>query len=263
MNYGSILGDVSYFYVSTADGIHQEVKNNLITKSVLKLLGIPHIGLRIRAGIIFNFLNPENKDVVLDAGCGMGLYLLTLAKKIYHGYGVDIDASKIKEATRLTKELSINNITFRNTDAVYLDFPDAFFDKIICSEVLEHVKEEQGLVKGFFRMLKNRGTMVISTTSLSKINREHENKFGHERIGYSLKQLKALFIDSGFSIEKILPYCLFFGKISWKINRGLLSKNLLNTISFYPLMLFASLDKFLSCNLESDCIGYIIKLKKE
>lgn len=262
MAYGSILSSLSSFQVSTADCIRKEIKNNFITKIAIRLLGIPHLGLRIRANTILKFLSPQKSDVVLDAGCGIGLYLLTLSSKIRRGFGVDTDLKKIREAERSVKELSIKNIFFFNTDATRLNFPDLFFDKIVCSEVLEHIDDDQKLINEFFRTLKHGGTLVISTPSLSRINFEHKEEFNHKRIGYSLEQLKKMLTNCDFYVEEILPYCLFFGKISWRLNRKILSKSILNALTFYPLMLFAYLDKFLSHNLSTDCIGYIIKLRK-
>lgn len=263
MAYGSVLSGVSNFSVSTADGIRKDIKNNLITSLALKLLGIPHIGLRLRAAAILKLLKPAKNNVVLDAGCGMGLCLLTIAKRIDKGYGVDIDVSKIKEAKRLARELDINNIAFEESDAVELNFPDAFFDKIICSEVLEHVRDDRKLIRVFFRMLKKGGTLIISTTSVSKVNQEHKERFSHERIGYDIEQLKGLLVDNGFCAENILLYGLSFGQISWRMNRGFFSNHILNVLSFYPLMLLASMDKLLPYRVNNDCIGYILKLKKK
>ena len=263
MVYGGILSKVSNFSVTTADGIAQKINNNFLTSAVIKLFGIPHMGLRMRVAAILKFLNLVKSDVILDAGCGMGLCLLTISKRMQQGYGVDIDVSKIKEAKRLARELNINNLKFEVLDAVGLSFADGFFDKIICSEVLEHVKEDRNLIKNFYRMLKKEGSLVISTTSLSAVNQEHKEKFEHERVGYSVEQLKSLFIDSGFSIEQILPYGVFFEQIAWKINRKLLSTPFLNILSFYPLLLFALLDKFVLSNLNANCIGYIIRLRKK
>lgn len=263
MAYGSVLSGVSNFSVSTADGINNYIKNNIITRLILNILGIPHIGLRLRAAEILRLLNPTENDVILDAGCGMGLCLLTIAKRIEKGYGVDIDVSKIKEAKRLAKELDINNITFEESDAVRLNFPDTFFDKIICSEVLEHVRDDRKLIGGFFRMLKKGGTLVISTTSVSKVNQEHKERFNHERVGYNIEQLKGLLVDNGFCTENILLYGLSFGQISWRMNRRFFSNHILNVLSFYPLMFLASMDKLLPYRVNNDCIGYILKLKKK
>ncbi len=263
MAYGNILADVSNFTVSTADGIRQELKNNFISKIAIKLLGIPHIGLRVRARLILKLLNPDKNDTILDAGCGPGICLLTLSKRIDRGYGVDIDGLKISEATRLTRELAISNIIFNVSDVTNLDFPVEFFDKIICSEVMEHVKDDKALVRGLFKILKKQGTLIISSTSLAQINQRHKDEFGHERVGYSAEQLKQLFTDSGFCIEQIFPYGLFFGQKSWRINRMFLSRKFINALCFYPLFVIAQLDNFLPYNLRSNCIGYIVKLRKE
>lgn len=262
MAYGSILSEVSGFTLLTADNIRKEVRNNFFTRIALKVFGIPHIGLRIRAREILKFLEPKSDDVILDAGCGMGLLLLTLGKKIGRGIGVDIDIEKIKEALRLKDELSLDNIEFYNVDAANLEFPESFFDKIVCSEVLEHIEDDRKVVNGFFRMLKPGGKLVISTTSLSEICRNHKDNFGHARAGYSPEELRAIFCDAGFRVEEMRPYCVQAGKIAWLINRMLLKFSFLNILLFYPLMVLAYFDRFVPSRLNKGCVGYIIKLRK-
>lgn len=48
-------------------------------------------------------------------------------------------------------ELSNSNITFATADATCLDFPEWFFDKIICSGVMEHIRDDHKLLQSFFR----------------------------------------------------------------------------------------------------------------
>jgi 23S rRNA (guanine745-N1)-methyltransferase len=50
---------------------------------------------------IAEFVSPSQSDVVLDAGCGDGFYLGTLARQAgFNGHGVDISASAIDAAAR-------------------------------------------------------------------------------------------------------------------------------------------------------------------
>ena len=47
-------------------------------------------------------------------------------------------------------------------DALRLPFNDACFDKVICSEVLEHVKDEEQGIRELVRVLKHSGSMAIT-----------------------------------------------------------------------------------------------------
>jgi SAM-dependent methyltransferase len=47
-------------------------------------------------------------------------------------------------------------------DALRLPFPDATFDRIICSEVLEHISDDAGAIAELTRVLKPGGTIAVT-----------------------------------------------------------------------------------------------------
>jgi SAM-dependent methyltransferase len=90
--------------------------------------------------------------------------------------------------------------------ACALPFPDQAFDAVICSEVLEHVPDHRAAARELARVLKPRGTAVVSVPayfpervcwSLSKSYRAMAG--GHVRI-YRERALKALLEEAGFHI---------------------------------------------------------------
>ena len=60
-------------------------------------------------------------------------------------------------------------------DALHLPFPDATFDRVICSEVLEHIPDDLGAMAELARVLKPGGTMAITVP-----------RFGPELINWAL-----------------------------------------------------------------------------
>ena len=60
-------------------------------------------------------------------------------------------------------------------DALHLPFPDAAFDRVICSEVLEHIPDDLGAMGELARVLKPGGTMAITVP-----------RFGPELINWAL-----------------------------------------------------------------------------
>lgn len=108
---------------------------------------------------------------VLDLGCGEGrhaiaVYLETGADVI----GVDLSAKDIETATSKLAEaaplrdasLTKGSCVFQTGDALNLAFPEASFDKVICSEVLEHIPDYQAVLSEINRVLKPDGMMAIS-----------------------------------------------------------------------------------------------------
>ena len=82
MPFGDVLSKFKEISLETADGCKFNLKNNFLSKIALRIVGIPHVELRIRARKIFSFLPKKGNNMkILDAGCGPGIYSLTLSKK--------------------------------------------------------------------------------------------------------------------------------------------------------------------------------------
>jgi ubiquinone/menaquinone biosynthesis C-methylase UbiE len=109
------------------------------------------------------FINSLNKDdQILDLGCGVGTSLLSISKKVKFVTGVDHDSASIEVATKKAKDLKINNISFQELDVNKgLPFKDRFFDGIICSDILEHLKKRSYILKEITRVLKPRGKLYL------------------------------------------------------------------------------------------------------
>ena len=84
----------------------------------------------------------------------------------------------------------------QQTDATRLPFADNSFDKIICSEVLEHIENYQGVLREINRVLKPEGILAISVprTWPEKVcwhlsSAYHQVEGGHIRI-FNARQLR-------------------------------------------------------------------------
>lgn len=89
---------------------------------------------------------------VLDVGCGRGLLVNILSRK-YKATGVDISISN---------SLSISNeFSFVEANVENLPFSDNAFDTIICTHVLEHVRNFNLALSELRRVAKKRIIIVI------------------------------------------------------------------------------------------------------
>jgi len=71
--------------------------------------------------------------------------------------GIDLSVDRIREASRKCFSAS-----FVRCDGAWLPFRNASFDKIICTEVLEHIRNDQIVVDEMDRVLRDYGTIGIS-----------------------------------------------------------------------------------------------------
>ncbi len=98
--------------------------------------------------------------MILDAGCGSGIYAKLLAEKGATVYGVDISEEMIKIAKEETPPAL--TITYSVGDVQKLQFNDASMDIILATYVLENVPDLQKTFQEFYRVLKPGGSFIAS-----------------------------------------------------------------------------------------------------
>lgn len=108
----------------------------------------------------------ENKPTrILDIGCGTG-YISNEIKKIYPKstiYGIDISLKALHIGKKKYK-----NINFKRADAEKkFSFKNKSFDLIISGEHIEHLKDPDTYLTEIYRILKDDGTLIITTPNLA------------------------------------------------------------------------------------------------
>jgi ubiquinone/menaquinone biosynthesis C-methylase UbiE len=115
----------------------------------------------------FKKLGLNNGDALLDVGCGEGRHVIhACLEHNVLGLGVDISLRDLTIASERFKPFSNYNphsiFSLQQTDATRLPFSDNSFDKIICSEVLEHIPDYVGVLQEIKRVLKPDGILALS-----------------------------------------------------------------------------------------------------
>jgi len=173
---------------------------------------------RRRVRTVFEWLNPTGGDLILDAGCGRGFYpnFIRHASSA-HIVGMELELPYLRIAQ---KQLAgKTGITLINGNIYHLPFPAAFFDKIILSEVLEHLPDDCGALISLARVLKPGGLIAVTVPNSNypfwwdPINKTLETLFNthvqrsvfagiganHQRL-YTADDLRAVVVHAGLEI---------------------------------------------------------------
>ncbi len=116
-----------------------------------------------RAEMVCNLAGDVSGKAVLDIGCQYGVFSFSLAERAAHVTGLDISRKWVDRCTREADSRGLENTTFLVADAQDLPFDDGAFDMAICTEVIEHVDYAGRLLQEIFRILKDRGVLVLGT----------------------------------------------------------------------------------------------------
>lgn len=210
----------------------------------LHLFGFPDLGGHMRYPQVMARLRPEPGQVLLDAGCGTGMYGLALSCEAgMRVYAVDLDEERIDRLKSVEDTLPCA-ISFSVMSVSALDFADQSFDRIICIEVLEHVPDDRRAVAELARVARPGARLVLSVpTSDRPVSEEERRSFdapkdlAHVRSGYRAEELRELLEHAGWQIHDIEPVFSFWEDRIYRGQRWfyLHGHPLLNVLTF-PLL---------------------------
>ena len=108
-------------------------------------------------------------DVILDFGCGEGIYSLPAAKiagKKGKVLALDKSISKIDELTRKARSVELENIeTVKTSGKLKVPFPDGYFDVVLLYDILHSyyfsLNEREELLEEMRRVLRAGGLLSV------------------------------------------------------------------------------------------------------
>ena len=207
----------------------------MIDKSLLvKIFGHPatliHHDLTVldRWLWIKNYLpKTNNKEALIDIGCGTGAFTIGASLRGYQALGLSWDDRNQKVATERAKICHASTATFEIQDVRFLhERKDLFgkFEVAICSENIEHILDDKKLLKDIVTCLKPGGCLLLTAPyyhlkAISDGDNGPWSKLedgGHVRRGYTKTMLQELSESVDLKIEQI-SFCTGF--FSQKITR--------------------------------------------
>jgi len=120
----------------------------------------------------YDWLGLEPGDRFLDLGCGFGRHAFEAARRGARVIALDSADTELKEVRNTFAAMAnageIDESCFVgtvNADATTLPFADASFDRVVASEVLEHIPDDARALSELTRVLRPGGTMAVTVPS--------------------------------------------------------------------------------------------------
>ena len=151
---------------------------------------------------------------LLDVGCGGGRHAAEACRYAGQVVALDIDRENLlrtreRAAIRMGLDMLLSQPDLILADAQHLPFKHAVFDRVICTEVVEHLPDDRAAVEEIVRVLHAGGLAAISTPAflpealfwrLSRVYPERAQ--GHVRV-YGPGKLTRLLRSAGVRIYAV------------------------------------------------------------
>ena len=179
------------------------------------------------------WFDPKPGEAILDVGCGTGVNDVALAKLVGpSGKVVGIDNSDAMLAVARAKA-SADNVSYRLMPVEEMDFPDASFDGVVCTQVLGYVADPAAAIRALLRVAKPTGRVFIAETDWDTLaysipDKELQRKVtlsftDHHGDGWVGRRLYPLCREAGAREIELHPYVIHNAEYSIRKYGGPLS----------------------------------------
>ena len=170
-------------------------------------------------------LQIEKEDAILDLGSGPGYFANASIGQKASTFCLDISLRNLLSI----KAREDSTLSLINAEAEKLPFNNESFDKVLCSEVLEHIKADKAALKEISRILKPGGILVMSVPCSElkvptliellgmKTVHDYDGPEYHYHRGYTITELKKLIKASDMVVSEYAYFCHFFSKLALDI----------------------------------------------
>lgn len=152
---------------------------------------------------------------LVDVGCGTGDNMAALgAAAGCVVVGTDLSIYALRRAPRMASGHSVVSMALGDA----LPFASASAEVVACMDVIEHVDDDESVLREFRRVLRPGGVVVLTTSAYMWMWSAHDVWAAHRR-RYTARQLAEVARRAGFDILETSYYNSFLLPPAWLLRR--------------------------------------------
>jgi len=155
----------------------------------------------------------DPQDWLLDVGCGNAMHTIKAGRRCTVAAGADRNAESLGVGLRSCTAQNITNVRLIRGDVEEgLPFMAASFDRILCSDLLEHVWKRDHVLGEIRRVLKPSGLLLLAVPNRGTSWKRRLQRAGlfyysdpDHKVEYTLGELEEELGRNGFRIVQLHP----------------------------------------------------------
>lgn len=110
--------------------------------------------------LLLDLLRPRPGEIILDVGCGTGVFTQSIV-----GFGSYVTGLEISHSMLIKAMQKMEGHPFRGVigDILFLPFADGCFDKVVSMTTIEFVEDGKTAITELLRVVKRGGIVVVTT----------------------------------------------------------------------------------------------------
>lgn len=109
---------------------------------------------------VYEQLEEVKYGKILDIGCGPGVMVDRLTREGHEVFGVDISNDMIRRCRERFGHRKDCHFSVGNVEE--LNFPEAYFDAVICMGLVEYIDSDEAAINQIKRVLKPGGILIVT-----------------------------------------------------------------------------------------------------
>ncbi|MFN8240044.1 MAG: class I SAM-dependent methyltransferase [Bacteroidales bacterium] len=182
---------------------------------------------------------------VLDAGSGLGQYAWRMIKRNRNWTikGIDINSDQVEDCRQFFYRTGRDrSVTFETGDLTKLNDADRY-NLVLTVDVMEHIADDELVFRNFYKALRSKGLLLISTPSDlggSDAHSHDDDSFidEHVRNGYGAGEITVKLKRAGFNDVRVTYTYGTAGSLSWILSMKYPVKLLNISYGFFILLPF-------------------------
>ena len=121
-----------------------------------------YVGHAAMTAAFVDLLQPQEIDIALDVGCGGGLALSLLAKRVDKAYGIDYSEVSVEKAAEYNRDaVREGKVSVQRSDVLGMPFADGMFTLVTAIETVYFWERVEECYARIFRAVKPGGRFAI------------------------------------------------------------------------------------------------------